>query len=295
MRGPEVTWTTAFTDGANGGNPCPVVLGAGDLGTAEMQSMARAFGFETAFVLPASADGQARLRFFVPEHEMEMCVHATVAATVLLARRGDVERPALIETELATRHVGWDLDAAEATVLMPGPSAAPPLEDPSALIAALGCAAGDLDLAVGPLQAVSVARPKLMVPLLDERRLDALAPDYPRLWSLCDELGVTGVYALTRRASHADVAARQFPVRAGYDEDAATGVAAGACACYLASGDGRPQGWRQWTIAQGRAMGRPSRLRAAAYVEPSGEITGSRVTGTTRLLGDDEVRDLVAH
>jgi PhzF family phenazine biosynthesis protein len=291
VRAVEVVWTTAFADGANGGNPCPVVPGADDLGTGEMQSIARELGFETAFVLRARADGHARLRFFVPEHEMEMCVHATIASTVLLARRGDVDRPALIETPLATRHVDWDIDAGEATVALPGPSAAPPVEDLTRLIAALGCRITDLDLELGPVQAVSVARPKLMVPFLDEPRLDALAPDFPRWWSLCDELGVTGVYALTRRASDAEIAARQFPVRAGYVEDAATGVAAGACACHLASSQGpEPPGWREWTIAQGRAMGRPSRLRAAAFVEPTGEITSSRVAGTTRRLTDDEVR-----
>jgi PhzF family phenazine biosynthesis protein len=289
----EVAWTTAFADGAHGGNPCPVVFGADEHGSGEMQAMAREFGFETAFVLRACADGHARLRFFVPEHEMEMCVHATIAATVLLAGRGELDHPALIETELATRRVEWDIDAGEATVALPAPSTGPRIEDLDQLTAALGCEIADLDLELGRVQAASVARSKLMVPLVDEPRLDALAPDFPRLWSLCDELGVTGVYALTSRASAADLAARQFPLRAGYAEDAATGVAAGACAGYLALAAGpQPPGWRQWTIAQGRAMGRPSRLRAAAWIESDGTITASRVSGTTRRLSDDEVRDL---
>ena len=55
-----------------------------------MQAAAAAFGHETCFVLAptSAAEGEAgadvRLRYFVPRHEMEMCVHATVAASVLL-------------------------------------------------------------------------------------------------------------------------------------------------------------------------------------------------------------------
>jgi PhzF family phenazine biosynthesis protein len=36
-------------------------------------------GHETAFVLEPREGGDLRLRYFVPRHEMEICVYATVA------------------------------------------------------------------------------------------------------------------------------------------------------------------------------------------------------------------------
>ncbi|MDT4913388.1 MAG: trans-2,3-dihydro-3-hydroxyanthranilate isomerase, partial [Pseudonocardiales bacterium] len=68
-------WTTAFADGPGGGNPCPVVFGAAAETTSQLQARAADFGVETAFVLPAEQGGDVRLRYFVPRHEMEMCVH----------------------------------------------------------------------------------------------------------------------------------------------------------------------------------------------------------------------------
>ncbi len=52
-----------------------------------MQAVARKHGHESGFVLPAESDDfDLTLRFYVPNHEMEMCGHATVGALWLLAR-----------------------------------------------------------------------------------------------------------------------------------------------------------------------------------------------------------------
>lgn len=97
-----------------------------------------------------------RLRYFVPRHEMEMCVHATVAAVVLLGRGGALPEAATIETPLGKRTARWDA-------------------------------------AAGPVQSVSTAHPKLMIPLADEHALDASALDAEAAWALCDRLDVTGL------------------------------------------------------------------------------------------------------
>jgi trans-2,3-dihydro-3-hydroxyanthranilate isomerase len=70
--GGSVVWTTVFAAGPMGGNPCPVVIDAAGLTTEQMQDQTRQFGVETVFVLPATGDAAARLRYFVPLHEMEM-------------------------------------------------------------------------------------------------------------------------------------------------------------------------------------------------------------------------------
>lgn len=71
---PRVVWTSVFPDGPGGGNPCPVVLDADHLSDDDLQAAAATFGAETVFVLAPRSGGDLRLRYFVPEHEMEMCV-----------------------------------------------------------------------------------------------------------------------------------------------------------------------------------------------------------------------------
>jgi len=134
----------------------------------------------------------------------------------------------------------------------------------------------------GPIQPVSTARAKLMVPLCDEEVLDRLEPDLPLLWQVCDELDVTGFYPFSRTAS--GVAARQFPLRAGYPEDPATDIAACALGAYLTvrSGADPVPGWNRFSVRQGRAMGRPSRMLAETHVATDGTITATRVGGHLR-------------
>jgi PhzF family phenazine biosynthesis protein len=108
-----------------------------------------------------------------------------------------------------------------------------------------------------PIQAVSVSRPKLIVPLKDWRILNRLEPDFDALWRMCDALHVSGLYPFTRHTNQekADAESRQFPLRAGFLEDAATGVAAAALGAYLARYDRKYQpGRHEFRIAQGYAM-----------------------------------------
>jgi trans-2,3-dihydro-3-hydroxyanthranilate isomerase len=78
-----------FARSPGGGNPCPVVLAADGLRDDEMLAIAAHFGEETAFVRRGDG-GRLRLRYFVPRHEMSMCVHATIAAITVLVDTGGI-------------------------------------------------------------------------------------------------------------------------------------------------------------------------------------------------------------
>jgi predicted PhzF superfamily epimerase YddE/YHI9 len=49
----EIDLVNVFTHTGRGGNPCPIVIDASNLTAAGMQSVARHFGHESGFVLPA--------------------------------------------------------------------------------------------------------------------------------------------------------------------------------------------------------------------------------------------------
>jgi PhzF family phenazine biosynthesis protein len=90
-----VETVVVFADGPGGGNPAPIVLDARGWSDAEMQQAARDSGHENAFVVDAADTGCAlALRFWVPNHEMSMCGHATVGTVWLMNQRALLPAPA---------------------------------------------------------------------------------------------------------------------------------------------------------------------------------------------------------
>lgn len=270
----KVIHTTVFGLSPSGGNPAPVVLGADDLGDERMRGMAEEFGAETGFVLrPTRPDADVRLRFFVPNHEMEICVHDTIAAVTALLGRGELRGSgARVETVLGVIPVGWEEgeDGFLVGVEQFPPAFSERNPAPAEVAEALRVDEARIDADADPIQSISTSRPKLVAPLVDHETLEGLEPDFERLWVLCDEYETTGFYPFTLRTrnSETDAEARQFPRRVGYEEDSATGVAACALGAYLARHAGSGEGWRAFRIEQGRAMGRPCVLVARMLPMP---------------------------
>jgi PhzF family phenazine biosynthesis protein len=285
-----VTHLDVFVRSPGGGNPCPIVTDGDGLTSAQMQSIAAHFEQETGFVL-RDDDGGLRFRFFVPRHEMAMCVHATVAAVSVLAAAGAIEGGELVvRTASGPCRVTWD-DAPSPAVTVEQQAPAFGVAAPIArrIATALRLRAGAVDERL-PIRPVSVSRAKLIVPLREAADVHAADPDLDALWDVCRELDTTGAYVF---APHPDgrpdhVVARQFPVDAGFPEDPATGVAAGALAAYLADA-ARPSSpaWVDVEIDQGDAMGRPSIVQASAFADPEG-VYRSTVTGRASVRATEE-------
>ena len=247
----NVELLTVFADGPGGGNPCPVVTDADGLSAEQMRAVAQEYGHESAFVLtPTDPAARLRLRYFVPRHEMEMCVHATVAALSLLDEPG----PLRVQTPLGLVDAEIGADGSVMVRQFP-PVFGEPVEAADDLAAAMGCAPEQI-LGARP---VSVSRAKLMIDIVG---LASLEPDPEAVRRVCERLDVTGLYPFAV-GPDGGVFARQFPRDSGYPEDPATGLAAAGLACLLAtreSADGR----HTYGIHQGQAMGRPSLITAHA-------------------------------
>lgn len=286
----NVVHTVVFSYGQKGGNPCPLVLDAGRYTTQEMQAMTKTFMQETAFVCPPdNPECDFKLRYFVPLHEMGMCVHATIGCTTVLVREGLAKAsPIRLETQLGVVSAEWtwrdeEIDVSVAQFL-------PTFSDNNPTRQAVCRALGIDAQALGqyPIQSVATSRPKLMVPLKDRETLDNLRPDFEYLWQLCDDHDTTGFYPFAPGLDDDGSPvffARQFPKRAGYDEDAATGVAASALGAYLVQTAGLPvqQGWNSFRILQGFAMGSPSVITSEVFLS-DGAITATRIKGRARLV-----------
>jgi PhzF family phenazine biosynthesis protein len=287
--------TTVFADGPGGGNPCPIVLDADDLSTQQGLSLAAKYMAETVFVTSATLpQANFRLRYFVPHHEMEMCVHGSIAAVAMLHRLGRLDTsPVQVETALGLIAIEWSEsgDGILVTVHQFVPEFS--TQNPSAQEVAEVLRLPEISLMSTnlPIVSVSTSRFKLIVPLVGVQTLNSLRPDFDALWRLCDRYKTSGFYPFASASSQDSgvYAARQFPNRAGYDEDPATGVAACALGAYLCRFRASRQGWNSYEIQQGHAMGRPSRIVASAFLHDS-SVRATSVTGSAELLGSESLR-----
>jgi PhzF family phenazine biosynthesis protein len=284
-----IEFVDVFTLDGAGGNPCPIVLDARGMSSADMQDVARHYGHESGFVLQADNEvHDFRFRFFVPEHEMEMCGHATIGALWLLHLQGRLSGDTVhIATKSGpvTGCVSRGHDGERLIEITQPEGWIAPLPDAKVneaeLLSVLGITTNEL--APLPIQNACTSRVKTLVPLKSAALLDELKPDFSRMEGLCDRIESTGLYPYALACADEQIFdARQFPKSSGYPEDAATGIAAAALAFGLlenrlvAPSDGSIR------IRQGRATGRPSEIIVRFRVS-DGHAYGCWIGGHVRL------------
>jgi len=275
---------SVFAAGPGGGNPAPVVLDAADMSGDQMRAIAKTYGHESVFVLPPpDAAGDFRFRFFVPNHEMEMCGHATVGAVWLLGQLGRLPQG---EIRIATLSGIVRARFAQTGVEISQPKGRlDPLPDKEQSIAEIlsvlridGTA-----LAAGPIWNASTSRVKTLIPLKSVAILDGLSPDFGKMEQVCEKIGSTGLYPFAvSDAEDGIFDARQFPKSSGYPEDAATGIAAAALAFGLLEMGLVSAGTPSVRVRQGRAMGRPSEIRVRFESDAAGAVQGCWLGGDVR-------------
>ena len=265
-----------FTSTPLAGNQLAVFTDARRLDDRTMQALALEIGFsETVFVLPAAADGTARIRIFNPRHEMPFAGHPTLGAALVLAaplQLGVVR----LETGVGTVPVVIERDESGRVVFGRMTQPVPriePVERPERVLAAVGAARSLL-----PVELYDNGARHLVL-LVEERELGALRPDREAI----AELAVTGVNCVAKTSD-----AWRSRMFWEHGEDPATGSAAGPIACHLARHGLVPWG-DEIVIAQGVEMGRPSTLHARAE-GGEGAITAVEVGGSAVVVARGEFR-----
>ncbi|MFC5462153.1 PhzF family phenazine biosynthesis protein [Massilia niabensis] len=283
MNAADVQRIAAFSDGAQGGNPAGVWIGAALPPEAEMQRVAQEIGYsETAFAAPFE-DGW-RVRYFSPEAEVPFCGHATIAlGAALAARQGDgVYALALNEAGITVegrREAGADGTLLVSAALQSPPTHSSPAPAPAVerALALFGYRQEDLDPRIPPALAHGGA-PHLVLALRSRALLSAMRYELDAGRAFMRELGIVTVvlaWAETPTLFHT----RNPFAAGGVYEDPATGAGTAALAGYL-----RDIGWPHGggiDVVQGEDMGMRSRLHASIGPEQGGSI---RVSGTARPL-----------
>lgn len=284
-----------FTDTPFAGNPLAVVLEAGALTTAQMQTIAREFNLsETIFVMaPRDPAHTARVRIFFPTAEIPFAGHPTIGCAILLAETahpdGDFATTITLEEEaglvpVTVSRKGTQITAELTAPVVPYPAGETP--DTALLAAAIGLRVED----IGPHHPGTFeGGPRfLYIPL---RSLDALVRANPRQphWSeAIAQAGVDSAYLYTPDAT-ANYRARMFSPTAGIPEDPATGSASAILAAQLLVNGALADGTTRLTLHQGVEMGRPSTLHLTAEVA-DGALTRVRIAGSAVRIGEGQMR-----
>ena len=281
-----------FTEDRFGGNPLAVVLGADNLDSATMQSIARDFNLsETVFVqTPDNPAHSAKIRIFTPAAELPFAGHPTVGTAILLADRrsketgGTQEQLVALEEKIGLVRVGVRRRADGAAFAefdgpkMPEPIGGVPHRE--AIASAVGLIPAEIGYANHEPTIYDAGAKFLFVPVASRQALATATANMTR-WS--QDLGGSdgvGVFLYTNQADHHSkhFAARLFAPAHGIPEDPATGSAAAAFAGVVHRFDGLPDGTHRREVEQGYDMGRPSVISLSIEVAGGG-LTGVRIGG----------------
>lgn len=201
----------SFTKDPFAGNPAGVCLLAGQEDAGWMQNVAAEMNVsETAFVR-RRADGSFELRWFTPACEVDLCGHATLAASHVLWETGLLEPDETVQFQTRSGH----LAASRKTDWIQ-------LDFPAIRSEAVE-SAKTLERAMG-VKAVAVEKHRLGT-LLEVENADVVRRAAPKLPALKKVAG--DIHILTSRSDKPefDVVSRVFCPRIGIDEDPVTGAA----------------------------------------------------------------------
>ncbi len=292
-----------FTSQAFAGNPLAIVLGADDLTTAQMLTLAREFNLsETIFVQrPIDPAHTARVRIFFPTAEIPFAGHPTIGCAIHLATAaagpGDFDRQIVLEEEAGLVPVRVWRRAGEiraefvapviphAVTDAPDPAAA---LDPARLAAALGLSVGEIGVASHRPGLWQGGPRFLYAPVASLAALGRARPTQP-VWSeQMQAAGVDSIYLYTP-GQECDYRARMFSPTAGIPEDPATGSASAILAAQLFAAGALADGEIRLALHQGVEMGRPSDIGLTVVLQ-AGQLHQVRVAGSAVPVAFGQIR-----
>ncbi len=286
----------AFTETLFGGNPAGVVILPDGIDFPSDEVMVKTAAelrySETAFIKRIN-EKEFNIRYFTPAAEVDLCGHATIGSFKALLHGGFIE-----DNNTYINHtMAGDLNIVvkDGFILMDmaTPVKINEIADEAGLaelytIMGLDYAdqkAKGVDLIP---QMVSTGLPDIMMPVVSQADLEAIAPDFAALSKLSEKYEVVGVHAFTLDAEEGTTChVRNFAPLYDIDEEAATGTSNGALT-YYGYLNGFVKGGDNCRFVQGEKMERPSVILSHLEADAEGKCT-IQVGGTGVILAEGEI------
>lgn len=269
----------AFSYQEKGGNPAGVVLNADHLSTAQMQQIAYQLGFsETAFILTSTV-ADYHIRYFTPNHEVDLCGHATIASFYLMVNQQYI-RPGKYQIETLAGRLGVHIQE-DHYVFLTQPLPQFDIEvDRQEIVDSLGISVAELSIDL-PVQIVSTGLRDMMIPIRSLSALQRIEPDLEQIKVVSQKYDVVGYHLFTLDTNSDAIAqCRNFAPLYDIPEESATGTSTGALMCYLHQHHSIPAtATAPFIFEQGYTMNLPSRLLATLQLNNQGSIESVQVGG----------------
>jgi len=259
----------AFSKTPKGGNPAGVVLIADNLSDGDMQQIATKAGLsETAFV-SRSTVASYKVRFFTPVQEVDLCGHATIATFYLMHHLKIIKKGSYTQE---TKAGILRIEVTDHTVTMEQPS--PTFYetiDKATIAQSLNIPTNAIVEGL-PAQIVSTGLKDIIIPIKSLKAVKAIKPNFNEVAAISEQHNVVGYHLFTLETTNGGFAhCRNLAPLYGINEEAATGSASGALACYL-SRYGLIDIPSQVAFEQGYTMKKPSEITVELTYKQNGNL-----------------------
>ena len=284
----------AFTQEKFGGNPAGVVIlpDGADFPSDELmvKTAAELRYSETAFIRNLGG-GEFNIRYFTPAAEVDLCGHATIASFKALLYAGIIEDNAKYINHTLSGDLEIVVNNGFILMDMASPVKINEIADEAGLAelyTIMGLDYADqksrgLDMIP---QMISTGLPDIMMPVVNQADLEAIAPDFPALSKLSEKYEVVGVHAFTLDGDDATCHVRNFAPLYEIDEEAATGTSNGALT-YYGYLNGFVKDGDDCKFIQGEKMQRPSQI--LSNIKADADSCKIKVGGDAVILAEGEI------
>ncbi|WP_019508672.1 PhzF family phenazine biosynthesis protein [Pleurocapsa sp. PCC 7319] len=280
MKEIKVLHLDAFTKIKDKGNPAGVVLFKDELKEEEMQLIAKKVGFNETVFIEKCIDADYRFRYFTPEHEMNLCGHATIAGVYALYQYNDLKENLAIEIKtnigiIKAKAISKDRDCIVEMEQEP-PKFLMFEGEVEKLASVLNIAPENLidnEIIYG-----NTGTWTLLVPVKSGKDLETMMPQTNNFPEVLTQIPKTSIHPYTLQYFDQNnlVVARHFSSpHSGTIEDPVTGTASGVIAAYLLKKYRKNK--IEIDVLQGREMGKDGNLKAYAWKH--GEKIEIKITG----------------
>jgi len=222
----------SFTENPLEGNLAGVIIHAEHLSDFEMQNIAKEVGAsETAFIFP-SKQSDFRIRWFTPNTEVGLCIHATIAALSIL-RNKNLLNSNTIRLETKNTELLCKMEKNNIFVKVSGYH---PISNPSNYSDIFPMLPINTNQLITAPQIIKIFDDQeLVLEVKSLNDLKNLNPSKEQYAQICSLLNVTGISIFTRETFDLknQIHTREFAPLYGYLEDPLCGMAAGAIAAFI--------------------------------------------------------------
>lgn len=261
--------SSAFSKDDMGGNKAGVVLYENELTNEQKMKIAKDLGYaETAFITESSI-ADYKFEYFTPKEEVDLCGHATIGSFVILQYLDKLSKNNYtIDTKSGVLNIIINDDI----IFME--QNAPEFYQTISPIEFSNCFdINSINMEL-PIQIVSTGLKDILIPIVSEEKLHDLKIDFDRVSDISRKHGVIGMHLYTFNEDR--IICRNFAPLYEIDEEAATGTANGALACYLYKNVIKKN---NYTFEQGYSLNSISEILVNLKTDSEDNIEGVYVGG----------------